>query len=101
MTFANAGSLGVQSGKRDEVVAILTRPSPDLADAGCLLYEVGTSDAEPDTVYVVELWASAEAHRASLQLPSVKAAIAEAMPMLTGTMGGFRFEVAGSPLRNA
>ena len=98
MTFANVGSLGVQPGRRDEVVAILTRRSDDLADAGCLLYEVGVNDDEPDTVYVVELWESADAHRASLQLPSVKAAIAEAMPMLSGQMGGFRFDVLGSPL---
>ncbi|MDZ8275699.1 putative quinol monooxygenase [Microbacterium aquimaris] len=98
MTFANVGSLGVQPGRRDEVVAILTRRSADLADAGCLLYEVGVNDDEPDTVYVVELWESADAHRASLQLPSVKAAIAEAMPMLSGQMGGFRFDVLGSPL---
>ena len=80
------------------MVAILTRRSADLADAGCLLYEVGVNDDEPDTVYVVELWESADAHRASLQLPSVKAAIAEAMPMLSGQMGGFRFDVLGSPL---
>ena len=42
---------------------------------------------------------SEEAHRASLSLPSVKAAIAEEMPILSGVMGGFRFQVAGSPLR--
>jgi len=29
----------------------------------------------------------------------VKAAIAEAMPLLSGEMGGTRFEVVGSPLR--
>lgn len=47
--------------------------------------------------FVVELWESAEAHSASLQLESVRAAIAEAMPLLSGKMGGFRFQVAGSP----
>ncbi|MFA5607555.1 MAG: putative quinol monooxygenase [Leucobacter sp.] len=99
MTFANVGTLGVQPGRRDEVVAILTRLNPDLASAGCLLYEVGTSVDEPDTVFVAELWETADAHQASLQLERVRAAIAEAMPMLTGEMGGFRFNVVGSPLR--
>lgn len=99
MTFANTGSLGALPGKRDELVALLTRPSADLAETGCLLYEVGVSDDEPDTVFVVELWESAEAHRASLGLPSVQAAIAEARPLLSGVMGGHRFEVVGSPLR--
>jgi quinol monooxygenase YgiN len=99
MTFANLGHLGTRPGRRDELVALLTRPGAELAEAGCLLYEVGVADDQPDTVYVMELWTSAEAHRASLQLPSVRAAIAEAMPLLSGEMGGSRFEVKGSPLR--
>lgn len=100
MTFANTGTLGTIPGKRDELVALLTRPSADLAAVGCLLYEVGISEEEPDTVFVVELWASADAHRASLDLPSVRAAISEARPLLSGAMGGQRFEVVGSPLRS-
>lgn len=100
MTYANVGTLGALQGKRDELVAILTRRNADLADAGCLLYEVGVSDEDPDTVFVAELWESAEAHQASLQLESVRAAISEAMPLLSGEMGGYRFEVAGSPIRN-
>lgn len=98
--FANVGTLEARSGRRDDLVAILTRRSAELQDAGCLLYEVGTADDRPDTVFVVELWTSAEAHAASLQLDSVRAAITEAMPLLTGEMGGHRFEVAGSPLHD-
>jgi quinol monooxygenase YgiN len=100
VTFANAGSLGVVPGRRDELVTHLTRHSPLLAEAGCLLYEVGVSDDEPDTVFVVELWESAEAHRASLGLAEVQASIAEARPLLSGVFGGFRFDVVGSPLRD-
>jgi quinol monooxygenase YgiN len=99
MTFANVGTLGVQPGRRDDVVGILTRSSPALADSGCLSYEVGIDDEHPETVFVAELWVSAEAHAASLHLESVKAAIAEARPMLNGEFGGFRFDVVGSPLR--
>lgn len=100
MTFANVGTLGVKPGARDQVIAILTRANAELAKAaGCLLYEVGVNDDTPDTVFVVELWESAEAHQASLQLESVRAAIAEAMPLLSGEMGGSRFDVVGSPLR--
>ncbi|MGC5169702.1 putative quinol monooxygenase [Microbacterium sp. DT81.1] len=99
MTFANIGHLGTLPGKRDELVAILTRRNPAMAEIGCLLYEVGVNDEQPDTVFVAELWRSAEAHRASLELSEVKAAIAEAMPLLSGEMGGTRFDVVGSPLR--
>ncbi len=98
MTFANVGTLGAAPGRRDELVAHLTRPSRLLADAGCLLYEVGVNADDPDTVFVVELWTSAEAHRASLQLPEVQQAIAEARPLLSGVFGGLRFDVVGSPL---
>lgn len=100
MTFAKVGTLGTLRGKRDELVTILTRPSPDLGRAGCLLYEVGVNDDQPDTVFVAELWTSSEAHRTSLQLDSVKAAISAARPLLSGEMDGFGFEVAGSPLRD-
>ena len=99
MTYAHMGSLEVRAGHLDEVVAILTRSNPDMAEAGCLSYEVGADPERPDTVCVAELWESAEAHRESLQLPSVRAAIAEAMPLLTGQMDGRGFDVTGSPLR--
>lgn len=98
MTFANVGSLGTKPGQRDAVVDILLRPMPGLKEAGCLLYEVGVNDDAPDTVFVCELWESPEAHQASLQLDSVRAAIAQAMPLLSGEMGGHRFTVLGSPL---
>ncbi|MCK9794428.1 antibiotic biosynthesis monooxygenase [Isoptericola sp. 4D.3] len=100
MTYANVGTLGAASGKRDELVAHLTQRSTELSDAGCLLYEVGVADDRPDTVFVAELWTSAEAHRASLQLPSVQASIAAARPLLSGEFGGFDFAVVGSPLRD-
>ena len=100
MTFANAGTLGVVSGKRDELVAHLTQRSDTLKQIGCLAYEVGVSDDALDTVFVVELWESAEAHQASLALPEVQAAIAVARPLLSGAFGGFRFNVVGSPLRD-
>lgn len=100
MTFVNVGTLGAVHGKRDLLVEILTRRSFDLEAAGCLLYEVGTNDNEPDIVFVAELWTSAEAHQRSLQLESVQAAIQKARPLLSGEMGGYRFEVVGSPLRD-
>jgi quinol monooxygenase YgiN len=100
MVFANAGTLGAAPGKRDELVAHLTRRSDTLAELGCRAYEVGVNDEQPDTVFVVELWDSAAAHQASLALPEVQASIAEARPLLSGEFGGFRFEVVGSPLRD-
>lgn len=100
MAFVNVGTLGVLPGHRDELVAILTRRSDAMAEVGCQLYEVGVNLDHPDTVFVAELWDSPEAHRASLELPEVQAAIAEARPLLSGEMGGFQFDAVGSPLRD-
>lgn len=98
MTYVNAGTLGTLPGRRDELVAHLTRHSPHLAEAGCLTYEVGVNDAHPDTVFVVEIWTDADAHRASLLLPEVRESISAAQEWLTGDYGGWQFTIAGSPL---
>jgi len=100
MTFASIGTMGVKPGMRDAVIDILIRKNPAMGNIGCLSYEVGGRDDDPDTVYVAEIWESEEAHDASLELDEVKAAISEAMPMLTGDFGGYDFMVAGSPLRD-
>jgi quinol monooxygenase YgiN len=100
MTFVNAGTLGTHPGRRDELVARLIQRNDSLHKLGCQLYEVGTSDEQPDTVFVVEVWDSAAAHQASLKQPEVVAAIAEARPLLDGHFGGFRFDVVGSPLHS-
>ncbi len=98
MTYASYGRIGAASGQRDALVAILTRPSPELTELGCLLYQVGVSDDDPDGIHIVELWTSQEAHRQSLQLESVRASIKEAMPMISGAPTGHGFTVVGSPV---
>lgn len=100
MTHARWTALGTKPGGRDELIELLTRRGDGLTDLGCLLYEVGTNDDQPDTVYVAELWISENAHRASLELDAVRSSIAEAMPLLSGLMSSQGFEVAGSPLRD-
>lgn len=100
MTFANVGTLGTVPGRRDELVERLTARSGRLADLGCLLYEVGVDGGAPDTVFVMELWTSAEAHLQSLADPEVRASIESARPLLSGEFGGLRFDVVGSPLRD-
>ncbi len=100
MTFVNAGTLGAAPGRRDDLVAHLTQRSDRLREIGCLMYEVGVNEDAPDTVFVVELWESPQAQRASLALPEVQASISAAQPLLSGVFGGFRFNVVGSPLRD-
>jgi quinol monooxygenase YgiN len=85
----------VKPGHRDEVVATLVSGADGLRDAGCDLYVVGTSDSDKDLIWVNEVWVSKAAHAASLQLPEVKAAIAKAMPLLTGEFTSQELDIAG------
>lgn len=89
------GKLTVHPGQRDKMVAILLRDVEALKAVGCDLYMVSVSDKHPDDVFVTEVWTSPEAHRGSLALPSVKAAIAEARPLMTGAFEQAEFQVVG------
>ena len=100
MTYARLGTLGTNPGNRNELVELLTRRSDRLAELGCLRYDVGIREDAPDTVFVAELWETEADHRASLDDESVRAGIAEAMPLLSGKASGESFTVVGSPLHD-
>ncbi|MBT8197432.1 MAG: antibiotic biosynthesis monooxygenase [Acidimicrobiia bacterium] len=51
---------------------------------GCISYVPALDAADPDVVWVIEVWESADAHSASLQLPEVQSAIAEGRPLIVG-----------------
>jgi len=59
------------------------------------LCRVNVSNERPDLVWVTEAQGSSAAHRASLALPWVREAIAEAIPVLTGEFESAEFEVVG------
>ena len=84
MSYGYLGSLTTRYGHRDEVVDILVSGADGLRAAGCHLYLVGVSDTDPNVIWVTEVWESKEHHDASLRLPRTQAAIAKAMPLLTG-----------------
>lgn len=74
--------LTARPGQREALVAVLRRGAQGLKSAGCDLH-VSLSQDHPDVVWVTQVWTSREARRASLGLPTVKRALAEAMPLLT------------------
>lgn len=84
-----------QSGKRDDVVAILLSGADGLRELGCQSYVVGLAGDDPDTIVVTEIWESKEHHDASLRLPEAREAIAAAMPMLTGEFTSRELVVVG------
>lgn len=82
------GKMNVAPGQRASVVAALLAGTRNMP--GCLAYTVAEDPSNGDAIWVTEVWDSAEHHRASLSLPAVQRAIAEARPHITGF--GERFE---------
>jgi quinol monooxygenase YgiN len=95
MPYGYIGSMRTQPGRRDEVIHILLGGADGLKAVGCQVYAVGVSDTDTDIIWVTEIWDSAEQHEASLQLPATRAAIASAMPMLTGEFSRQELTVVG------
>lgn len=90
------GQMLAKPGKRDELIGYLVAGTGDMP--GSLAYMINKDAADPDAIWIVEVWIDKAAHAASLQLPSVQAAIAKARPILAGF--GTRVEVIPvTPLR--
>lgn len=82
------GKMKVAEGKRDELVKILLEGTEKMP--GCLSYIIANDPADPNAIWITEVWDSKANHEASLKLSSVQAAIAKGRPMITGF--GERFE---------
>lgn len=76
------GRIVAVSGRRDELAAILVPGEGGMP--GCLSYVVAEDPDNPDALWVTEVWTDQAAHRASLGLPSVQAAIAKGRPLIAG-----------------
>jgi quinol monooxygenase YgiN len=76
------GKMRAVPGERDALIAILL----DGIDAmpGCLSYIVAKDPADADAIWITEVWDSEASHKASLQLPAVRVAIAKARPIIAG-----------------
>lgn len=72
--------LTVVSGKRDEVLALLTESSADMP--GCFGYVIAKDAANADVLWVTEVWESQAAHDASLTLRAVQAIIPTVKPLI-------------------
>ena len=70
------------AGRRDALATILIDGTG--AMPGCFSYVVAADATEPDALWVTEVWESQASHQASLQLPTVQAAIAKGRPLIAG-----------------
>ena len=90
------GQMMAQPGKRAELVAIVTEGTDEMP--GNIAYLIGEDSANPDAIWIVELWENKAAHAASLQLPAVQATIAKGRPLIAGF--GTRAEFRPVGIRN-
>jgi quinol monooxygenase YgiN len=82
------GKMRTAPGRRDAVVALLLEGTKNMP--GCLSYIVAHDPTDTDAIWITEAWDSQDSHKASLALPGVQKAIAQARPMIAGF--GERFE---------
>ena len=76
------GKMIAAEGQRDALVAVLLAGVSDMP--GCLSYVVARDPADANAIWITEVWDNEASHKASLTLPSVKAAIAKGRPMIAG-----------------
>ncbi len=76
------GKITVTGGKREEIIEILLEGIEQMP--GCLSYVVAKDPSDANALWITEVWDSADSHKASLQMPSVKKAIERAKPMIVG-----------------
>ena len=76
------GKIHAVPGGRDELAAILVDGVGGMP--GCRSYVVAHDPTDADALWVTEVWTDADAHRASLALPSVQDAIARGRPLIAG-----------------
>lgn len=74
-----------QPGKRDALVELLLQAAEGVKTApGCELYIINTSAAEPESVWVTEMWRSQQEHDASLNIEGARELIQQVLPLLAG-----------------
>jgi quinol monooxygenase YgiN len=76
------GRMIAQPGKRDALIVILLEGSDSMP--GCRSYIVAKDMKDENAIWVTEVWDSKESHAASLNLPSVQAAIGRGRPLIAG-----------------
>ncbi len=89
------GKLRIVPGKADTFASILLECAGTMP--GCLSYVIAKDSADPDAIWITEVWASKASHQASLSLPNVKDAISRGKPLIQGFGDRFQTIPSGGP----
>lgn len=91
--FGLIGKMRAVAGEREALIALLLEGTGGMP--GCLSYIVAKDPADADAIWITEVWDSRDSHRASLQLPAVRATIARARPLIAGFESGAETQPVG------
>lgn len=84
MTYGLVTKFLALPGERNALIDLLLAAARQLdTDPGCVHYVVATS-AEPEAVWVTEVWTDRAAHDASLESAGARALIERARPLIAG-----------------
>jgi quinol monooxygenase YgiN len=87
------GKMISKPGQRDSLAAFILQGAENMP--GCLSYIVARDTENQDAIWITEVWTDEESHQASLQLPSVQSAIAQAMPLIESLESGIITQPVG------
>lgn len=87
------GKIIATPGNRDDLAAILLNGTRDMP--GCLSYVIANDPEDENALWITEVWENAEAHKASMSLPSVQEAIKAGRPMIAGFAERFETQPIG------
>ena len=87
------GKMTAKPGEREALIGLMLTATT--AMPGCLSYIVARDPADPDAIWVTEVWESEASHQASLQIPDVRAVITQAMPLIADFSPGIVTEPVG------
>lgn len=76
------GSMTAKPGQRAALIAAIGAGAETMP--GCYSYVIAADQANPDLVWITEVWDSKTSHDNSLKLPQVQDAIAKARPLIAG-----------------
>ncbi len=76
------GKMIVVDGQRENLISILMEGIHDMP--GCLSYVVANDPADPNAIWITEVWEDEASHKASLSLPAVQSSISRARPLIAG-----------------
>lgn len=74
------GRMTSTPGDREALIEILLENAADMP--GCRSYVVARDHAHPSIIWITEVWDDQASHKASLDLPEVRDAIARARPLI-------------------